>query len=376
MQLSYFYNLPLPSQLAAPIQILHTAHALAAQGVSVTVYLNQLADSPEACLARYGLASHPGLRLVPLFGGLRARLTLGRRLRQIAEAAPPGRHVIMSRGETGVALFARLRGRRKRPEERYVYEAHRLVFTEATHLTWRVRAHERWAVETADGLVCLTEGVATALAQAFRPTAPQLILPSGTSFPDQVHAGDEGRDIDIIYVGKLERRKGVFDLVNALSLLPGRRLWLVGGGDEAVEQLRQHARALGVAERLVCPGFVEPGHLGELYRRARVGVCPLPLGESQIAEQFTSPLKVLELMAQHVPVVGTDLPSLHTLIAHAQTGLLARPSDPVSLAQAIGALLDDRERAHRLAAAAYTFCRQFAWEQRARRLATFLAQLP
>ncbi|NJM05432.1 glycosyltransferase [Candidatus Gracilibacteria bacterium] len=374
MHISYFYDLPLPSPFAAPIQILQTCHALCRQGLSVTVYVNRLRASPEACLAYYGLSPLPGLQIVPWFGGLWQKIARGRALRAVL-AAEQEQHIVMSRGETGIALFARLRGHIKRPQQRYVYEAHRLCFSEATRLRWRVRHHEQYAVESADGLVCLTEGVTAALRREFNVHAPLLVLPSASAVPAQAPADDTARDIDIIYAGKLDRRKGVYDLLHALALLPGRRLWLVGGTVAQVSTLKQHAEQIGVAERVIFTGYLAPDALPSLYRRARVGTCPLPVGESAIAEQFTSPLKVVEMMAYGVPIVGSDLPTLQAILCHEQTALLTPPSDAPALAAAIARLLDDRFLAQRLAQAAYQHSHNFSWERRAQRLRAFLCDL-
>lgn len=388
MQLSYFYDTPLPGRLAAPIQILSTCRALAEQGIRTTVYSGPIAGgSVEAALAHYGLTPHPNLAVVPLFDGRR----LQRALRHVlASASQKERHVILSRGEQGIELFARLRALPRAPHERHIYEAHRTCFGEVQNwsqprlpllrqrrIAWRtahVRERERRAVEGADGVLCLTEGVRTALAKSFALRAPVLILPSGTAPPPaSVPAVDhDARDLDILYAGKLKRRKGVYDLVDALRFLPGRRLWLLGGDGVERERVRQFACEQGVSERVELVGHVPPAQVRGWYMRARVGVCPLPLGESEIAESFTSPLKLLEMMACGTPIVATDLPSVRALLTHERTALLVEPSSPVLLARGIQSLLDCAARAAPLARAARLDVEAYTWATRARRLCAYL----
>ena len=400
MQLSYFYDTPLPGQLAAPIQILHTAHALAERDVRVTLYSGPVADSDvNAALAHYDLLPHPNLTIVPLFDGRPLRAAL----RDVLASAPPNEpYVIMSRGEQGLALFDQLRALPRSPHERHVYEAHRPCYTQVQSWhkprlpilrqpqiawrTFRVRQSERRTVEGADGVVCLTAGVREALSRSFALRAPTLILPSGTAPPpDEVApvtapsghpiSGHPVRDLDILYAGKLARRKGVFDLVSALKFLPGRRLWLLGGDAAQQTRVREFASEQGVAEQVELVGYVPPAEVRAWYGRARVGVCPLPLGESDIAEQFTSPLKLLEMMACGTSIVATDLPTVRTLVSHGETALLAPPSNPQALAHAICTLLDQPALSQKLADTARDAVAQYTWPQRARRLHEFLAEV-
>lgn len=391
MRISYFYNTPVPSQLAAPVQILNTCWHLADQGVPTTVYTGPLTGDVESCLHYYGLAPHPRLCVEPMPALPPRRRWLHSLLSARAADEP---HLLISRGEQGIALFDTLR---RLPHwetsaaRRFIYEAHRLSFTQAgrwqpsrvpgwqrVRARWRsaqMRRCERRAVEHADGLLCLTAGVEQALREHFALRAPVLILPSGTAPPPDEPPPLAARDIDILYAGKFRRRKGIYDLIEALQSLPGRRLWMVGGTDADRREVQAFAEVLGVREQVYLPGFVEPAQVRDLYSRARVGVCPLPSGESEIAERFTSPLKVLEMMACSTPIVGTNVDSLREILVHEQTALLVEPSQPEDLARGIRQLLNDKTKAAALAKAARREVERYTWANRARRLREFLAEL-
>jgi glycosyltransferase involved in cell wall biosynthesis len=388
MQIAYFYDIPLPSRYAAAIQILNTGRALCEEGATVTIYTNRLAAPPESILRWYGLSPHPALRITPLFADPRYRIAPRQRLTGILHTiAPPDRQVIISRGEPGLALFDHLARLTKPANARYVYESHRLCFAWAAERTrndswpWtrrriaHIRAREQAAIDTADGIVALTAGVRRALEREFAVSRPVLTLPSGVALPPLPLPDDSARDIDILYAGKLERRKGVHDLVAAMQWLPEYRLLIAGGNAQEIASLKRYAAELGVVERITFAGFVEPHAIGALYDRARVGVCPLPAGESAVSEEWTSPLKVLEMMARGVAIVGTDVPALREILEHNRTALLTPPGDPESLAHAMRTLLLARALAGRLTAAARARSEAFSWQQRARRLLAFLHDL-
>jgi glycosyltransferase involved in cell wall biosynthesis len=66
----------------------------------------------------------------------------------------------------------------------------------------------------------------------------------------------------------------------------------------------------------------------------------------------TLPLSVMEAMAAGVPVVATRVGSLPELIEDGLTGLLIEPGRPDALAQAVHSVLDNPDRARKMAAAA------------------------
>ena len=396
MHVSYFYDAPIPSRKAAWIQILNTCHALAQRGPSVTVYSGPLTvENPAACLAFYGLPLHDNLRIDPLFTGSfwKNPLSACWNLQKVLHRPPPAeRHVLLSRDDVSLRLFRKLRWMRLGPPHRYVHEAHHLCFAHFREQLgdpgpgpsglWtrfrirRARRLENMVVSNADGLVCLTERVRVAMHHTLEPSGPALVLPSGTALSTHDPPGDDARDIDILYAGKLLPRKGVHELVEAMRYLPGYRLWVIGGvRQQRIDELAEHAAAVGAAKRVRFTGFVKPTQVRDFYRRARVGVCPLPTSESLISKHFTSPLKILDMMACGTPIVATDLPAVRTLITHDQTALLANPDDPQALAYAIRTLLEDRPLAQRLARAARRQATAFSWGNRARRLHVFLQSI-
>jgi glycosyltransferase involved in cell wall biosynthesis len=391
MRVSYLYDIPMPSPKSAPIQILNTCRALAAAGVPTTVFTGKLRGDPAACLAFYGLDPHPNLTIRPLFSRLEWRLyppwPLAHMLADDDDRWP---HIILSRGETALRVASWLQRIRRRVAL-FVYEAHRLCFAHGVERLsgrrWdqtmplskpfrRMLERERALVEGADGVVCLTEGVRQTLMQLFKITRPILILPSGTSVSE-----DDGRtqtgeqDIDVVYAGKLMARKGLPLLIAAMRHLPGRRLCVVGGLPEEVAASRALARDDEIESRIDFTGFVEPWRVQDYLARARVGVCPLEPDASIISERFTSPLKLLEMMAQGVPVVASDLPVTRAIVTHGESAVLVRPGDPAALADGIRTLLDDRVLAQRLATAARKRVMTFSWSERARQLLGFLEGL-
>ena len=378
-RIAYLYDVPLPNEHAATIQILKTGRALAEQGWRFTLHARGQPPEPGGLLATLGLERHERLHLRqgfparPLTPGFR-RLAL-----TIAPPALPAAPcVVMSRGETGQLIAPGLRRSRRRPL--FIYELHRLAFvTDAErHLgrllrpgeplppsAERLRRREARTIAFADGLVFLTEELKSATRAAFRSLPPSVVAPSGV---DALPPCDRPKDVDVIYVGKIERRKGVGLAIDAMRRLPGHHLRLVGDGAH-LAWARAHAQALGIADRVQFTGRLPHAAVAAELAKARVGVCPLPGDVDQVSARFTSPLKLLEMMAAGLPVVATDLPPVRAICTDGRDALLVSADDADALAAGIRQLLEDAPTAQRLAAAARERATAFGWDARAARIA-------
>jgi glycosyltransferase involved in cell wall biosynthesis len=146
----------------------------------------------------------------------------------------------------------------------------------------------------------------------------------------------------ILYVGRVNREKGVDRLIGAFGRLAaaraGVRLVLVG----AVYEARWLSRLLersGAAGRVVLAGQQPSAEVAAAYRAADVFAFP--------SLTDTQALVLLEAAHSRLPIVMAD-PLLHAQGLLADAALLTGPA-PEELAAGIGTLLDDPRRARLLA---------------------------
>jgi glycosyltransferase involved in cell wall biosynthesis len=149
----------------------------------------------------------------------------------------------------------------------------------------------------------------------------------------------------IAYVGRIERRKGVETLIDALPeilrAIPGARLRLVGkdhpsgpGGSSLSDHLRQRLRDAGVpAGAVEFAGPVDRTELPWTYRGAAVCVVP------SLYENF--PYTCLEAMACGSAVVASAVGGIPEILNDRSDGLLVPPARPDALAAAVIRLLTD-----------------------------------
>jgi glycosyltransferase involved in cell wall biosynthesis len=148
-------------------------------------------------------------------------------------------------------------------------------------------------------------------------------------------------DATLLYVGRLDRTsawKGVDVLLRAFALIqedvPAAGLRLVGSGS-SVDDLRQLATSLGIANKVEFSGQLTGDDLVEAYRRARALVLP------SVTEAESFGMTLIEAMACGRPVIGSDIGGIPYVIDHEQNGLLVPPRDVPALASACRRLLQD-----------------------------------
>jgi glycosyltransferase involved in cell wall biosynthesis len=156
----------------------------------------------------------------------------------------------------------------------------------------------------------------------------------------------EERRPTLLFLGEVSRRKGIYDLVRALARVAERvpQFELVCGGAGAIEKVRSLAGELGVADRVVCRGWLDAERKRTELARATIFVLP------SYAEGM--PMALLEAMSWGLPVVTTPVGGVPQVISHEANGLLVSPGDIDGLAAAMVRLIEEPALRARLGAAA------------------------
>jgi glycosyltransferase involved in cell wall biosynthesis len=133
----------------------------------------------------------------------------------------------------------------------------------------------------------------------------------------------------LLYVGRIDPRKGVDKPIRALPELPEVALEIVGGGPQAdVDDLVELARSLGVEDRVTFTGPVEPADLPERYAAADAVVFPVLWSEPW-------GLVPLEAMAMGRPVIATGRGGSAEYLVDGQNALLYDGDDVAGLADRV-----------------------------------------
>jgi glycosyltransferase involved in cell wall biosynthesis len=172
------------------------------------------------------------------------------------------------------------------------------------------------------------------------------------------------KTVQFLHLGRLGKRKGAYDLVNAFAALPegpGSRARLVLAGDGDVDGVRKQAAALGLGERVRVLPWIDASQRDRLLAESDVFVLP------SFAEGV--PMSLLEAMAAGLPSITTAVGGIPDVFTHGAEGLLVTPGDTTQLRDALTQYIVDEPA--RLAAGrrAYERARSFDVHAYARSLA-------
>ena len=190
-------------------------------------------------------------------------------------------------------------------------------------------------------------------------------------------AGDERTGVPhVLSVGRLVAKKGFPVLLDALARLRDRgvafRCTIVGEGPLEGE-LREQRRRLRLEDRVELPGAYSEKALAAFYRE--VDVFALACEVESNGDRDGIPNVVVEAMASGLPVVSTNVSGLPECVEHGVTGLLVPERSPEALADAIGELVGDADRARALGRAGRLRVeREFAAERNVRPIADALRE--
>lgn len=178
----------------------------------------------------------------------------------------------------------------------------------------------------------------------------------------------------VVFVGKIERNKGVELLVNAALELaeqvPNLRIQLLGRGNrELAQQLDRQAQEAGFADLLQFVGYVDQSQLPEYLSRSHVFAAP---SQYEGGPGFV----YLEAMACGLPVIGCSGSGASEVVTPGVNGLLIPPQDRVALVEALKTLLTDEQLRQELSVQALDYVvREANRENCLRRLEQFYSSV-
>ncbi|MGH7763352.1 MAG: glycosyltransferase family 4 protein [Candidatus Dormibacteraceae bacterium] len=203
---------------------------------------------------------------------------------------------------------------------------------------------------------------ARAFVNRYFPNFPLRVIPNGIDIemfrPGLApirHLRDD--HVNILFVGRLEKRKGLGDLLRAFqfmqSRVPKSRLIVVGDGPlrGRVESYVSRHRLPNVVLAGYVPGSVKPRY----YDSADIFCAP-----ATGAESFG--IVLLEAMASGLPVVATEIPGYMSVLEPGRDSLTVQPKNWRELGSSLVILARDAELRGRLGGYALQKVRRYSWD--------------
>ena len=192
-----------------------------------------------------------------------------------------------------------------------------------------------------------------------------------TRFVPDTRPRDPAAPPVLLYHGRVDRRKGVLDMIEALRRLRDERLdfrLVLSGIGPDLEAATQRLAETGLDAVTTMRGYVDYDHAPEAYEGADIFVSPT------YAEGFSN--TILEAMATGLATISCRVVGVVDCLRDGENGLLTEPGDIEALASGLRRLITDRALRERLAEAALEECRRvYSWSAVAARIMNVYAEV-
>jgi len=224
-----------------------------------------------------------------------------------------------------------------------------------------------------DGLIAVSTVARDSVSKYFPGT--YRIIPNGIDTqrfrPDVPHIRElTGLSPKILFVGRFEPRKGLKYLLQAfpriLQDFPSAKLVIVGQGF-LERYYRRHVEE-HIKGSVLFVGHVSADDLPRYYAS-----CDLYCSPATGAESFG--IVLLEAMATEMPIVCSDIPGYRTLMEEGREGLFFKACDPISLAERVVYLLNNRPLMKRMGMAGRTKAMIYDWKKVTTKVLDFYSEV-
>jgi len=202
------------------------------------------------------------------------------------------------------------------------------------------------------------------------------IIPNGVDldyFSSGVSPIDEFDDskINILFVGRLEKRKGLDYLLEAHKQIkqeiPNSRLIIVGPGTRLRNKYEKRVAQNGLKD-VVFVGYVAHDELPRYYKTADI-VCAPATGKESFG------IVLLEAMALGKPVVASNIDGYASIMTHGVEGLLVPPKDEKALAQALISLMANESLRQQMGARGRLTAAEYDWKHIVQRVSDYYVKV-
>ncbi len=173
--------------------------------------------------------------------------------------------------------------------------------------------------------------------------------------------------LNILFVGRLEKRKGLGYLIKAYERVkeefPNSRLIVVGPGTRLRRKYEKQVKRAGLKD-IIFIGYVSDDELPRYYKTADIFCSPATGRES-------FGIVLLEAMAVGKPIVATSIEGYADVVTPGVDGLLVPPKDEKRLAQALLSLMHDESLRQQMGARGELKAKDYSWEHIAYRVLSY-----
>lgn len=167
------------------------------------------------------------------------------------------------------------------------------------------------------------------------------VYKNAISIPKEVKVLSENQ-FNILFLAIIDKRKGIYDLVEAAKLLIKRYSgektinFIIAGTGKEEKNIKELVKLYKIDNYFYFIGWVNEEKKRELLRKSHLFVLP--------SYNEGLPMSILEAISYGIPVISTDVGSINEAVINDLNGYLIKPGNYEELYDKMNQLIDDNAR--------------------------------
>ncbi len=131
------------------------------------------------------------------------------------------------------------------------------------------------------------------------------------------HQGLREEPVKFLFMGRIGKRKGVYDIIESARALSAKNVQIQLYGDGEVDAIESLINAQGLQDIVQVKGWIDGSRKDQTFRDANVLLLP--------SYNEGLPISVLEALAYGLPVLATDVGGISEAVEEGRNGFLIQP---------------------------------------------------
>jgi len=156
---------------------------------------------------------------------------------------------------------------------------------------------------------------------------------------------NENKKVKVLFMGRLGKRKGTYDIIEAAKYLKNQDIEINLYGDGEIKEFERLVVDNNLQEKVKINGWISGGKKDEVFQSADIYVLP--------SYNEGLPISILEAMAVGLPIISTPVGGIPEAVEDGVSGFLVQAGDCKALATKIDLLASDRHLREKIGQQSY-----------------------
>ena len=231
----------------------------------------------------------------------------------------------------------------------------------------------KFVLDSAEGLIYVSESVRRFCTEKLN--APQkkknAIIHAGVDhvFWKRRRVKTETKKINLLYVGRIVRPKGILNLVKSMKIMPENvHLNIVGEGEE-MDTINKISFEIGKENNIHIAGVMPKEGILQIMHDSDLYINP-----SEYSEGLQ--ISLLEAASFGLPIISTSIPGAEDLLENNVNSIIIPDNSPATIAKTVNYLLSNRQLAVSLGnRSREKVINHFSWEQSIKKFNEFITSI-